>query len=177
MAIIAIDPGYVESAWVELDGTMPKAHAKEVNALLLRRLRADWDPTQCKLAIEGIASYGMAVGKEVFETCYMIGRLIEAWTNRGGQYEIIYRMQVKRFHCGTTRANDANIRAALLDRYGPTREIAVGTKRQPGALYGIKGDEWSALAIALTAEGTSKLFAPPRQAQEQHDLAAEGNPF
>jgi hypothetical protein len=40
----------------------------------------------------------------------------------------------------------------LLDRFGPGREVAVGTKRAPGPLYGIKGDEWSALAVALTLQ-------------------------
>jgi hypothetical protein len=28
---------------------------------------------------------------------------------------------------------------------------AIGTKKAPGPLYGLKGDEWSALAVALKA--------------------------
>ena len=52
--------------------------------------------------------------------------------------------------CGHPRAKDPNIRQALLDRFGPGREKALGTKKAPGALYGIKGDEWAALAVAIT---------------------------
>jgi hypothetical protein len=66
--------------------------------------------------------------------------------------KLVYRKDVKLYLCGSLRATDANIRAALLDRFGPGREIAVGTKRAPGPLYGIKGDEWSALAVALTLQ-------------------------
>jgi hypothetical protein len=53
--------------------------------------------------------------------------------------------------CEFVRANDANIRAALIDRFGPGKDKAVGRKATPGPLFGLKGDEWSALAIALTA--------------------------
>jgi hypothetical protein len=100
------------------------------------------------LAVEMIASYGMPVGREVFETCLWIGRFIEAW---GRQYQLIYRKDVKIFHCESVRATDANIRASLIDRFGPGKVKAIGTKKAPGPLYGIKGDEWSALAVALKA--------------------------
>ncbi|HET6477318.1 MAG TPA: hypothetical protein VFH93_14740 [Thermoleophilia bacterium] len=43
---------------------------------------------------------------------------------------------------------DANIRQALLDRFGGP--AAVGRKAAPGPLYGIARDVWSALAIAVT---------------------------
>ena len=66
---------------------------------------------------------------------------------------LVYRRDVKLFHCQTVRANDANIRAAIIDRFGPGKEKAIGKKSAPGPLYGIKGDEWSALAVALTAQG------------------------
>ena len=137
-----------------LENGHPTTHAKEPNEQLLNRLRNKWNP-QHHLAIEMIASYGMAVGKEVFETCVLIGRIVEAWTHRQGQHRLVYRRDVKLFHCETARANDANIRAALLDRYGPGKDIAVGTKKTPGPLYGIKGDEWAALAVALTAAGAA----------------------
>ncbi len=113
--------------------------------------------SHCPAAIEMIASYGMAVGREVFETCVWIGRFQEAIEQHGGLVRLIYRRDVKLYHCQSARANDANIRAALIDRYGPGRERAIGIKRSPGPLFGIKADVWSALAVALTAEGSLQM--------------------
>ena len=171
--ILAIDPGTTESAWVVLSAGKPVAHAKEPNHALLKRLRAGEhhpgfrDALTNLLAIEGIASYGMAVGKEVFETCMWSGRFREAWEYRGGAVQIVYRKEVKIFHCDTARANDANIRAALIDRFGG-KEAAIGSKASPGPLHGIKSDRWAALALALTAEGkpvAAPLFREPHHAE------------
>jgi hypothetical protein len=155
--IIAIDPGNTMSAWCELVDGKPVMCGKFENKPLVGFLRhGDAGQATDPLAIEMIASYGMAVGREVFDTCLWIGRFMEAWEARGGTVKLIFRKDVKLYHCGTVRATDANVRASLLDRYGPGREIAVGTKRAPGPLYGIKGDEWSALAVALTLEAQLK---------------------
>ncbi len=60
------------------------------------------------------------------------------------------RREVKLHLCGTARAKDNNIRAALLDRFGGSRSVAVGTAKHPGPLYGIRSHEWAALALAVT---------------------------
>ena len=49
---------------------------------------------------------------------------------------------------------DANIRQALIDRYGPGKDRAIGRKLSPGPLYGLSGDCWSALAVAVTTTET-----------------------
>jgi hypothetical protein len=150
--ILAIDPGNEESAWAYLDNGKLDGAGKAANASVLEML-SEHDPELYDvLAVEMIASYGMAVGREVFDTCVWIGRFVEAWHRHGGTFRLVYRKDVKLFHCQTIRANDANIRAALIDRFGPGKERAIGTKKAPGPLYGIKGDEWSALAVALTAD-------------------------
>lgn len=154
MRILAIDPGCEQSAWVRLIDGEPAEHGKCQNDSLLRKLYLDELHTDDRVAIEMIASYGMPVGREVFETVLWTGRFFEAWTHRQMTPPwLIYRRDVKLYHCESSRANDANIRAALIDRYGPGKERAIGTKKAPGPLYGIKADEWSALAIALTAAG------------------------
>jgi len=114
------------------------------NADILAHMRSVPDYGQ-KLAIEMIASYGMAVGREVFETCVWIGRFIEAW-HSPDDVRLIYRKDVKMYLCGTPRAKDANIRQALIDLLGPQ-----GTKKQPGPTYGVKSHAWAALAVAVTA--------------------------
>ena len=154
--IYAIDPGNIESAWVTLRDGIPVDHGKVVNDELLNTVRTAFVPGNL-LAIEMIASYGMPVGREVFDTCLWIGRFQEAFIARGGEVDLVYRKDVKLFHCGSLRASDANIRAALLDRFGPGRVRAVGTKGSPGPLYGIVSDQWSALAIATTIDGRIDL--------------------
>ena len=89
----------------------------------------------------------MPVGRDVFETVYMIGRMAEAIARWGTPVDRMPRRIVKLHLCQTQRAKDSNVRAALLDLYGPD---AVGRKASPGPLYGIHGDEWSALAVART---------------------------
>ena len=153
MRIVAIDPGNDSSAWCALEDGKPVAFGKEPNSDVLIRCRREWSPLDAGdvLAVEMIASYGMPVGREVFETCLWIGRYIEAWERRQGKFRLVYRKDVKLFHCESVRATDANIRAALIDRFGPGKAIAIGKKSAPGPLYGLKGDEWSALAVALKA--------------------------
>ena len=159
--VLAIDPGNEESAWCVLQTGKLVASKKQPNAEVLAMLRGAEEGWQfgaaTTLAIEMIASYGMPVGREVFQTCLWIGRYIEAWERRQGRYTLVYRKDVKLFHCQSVRATDANIRASLLDRYGPGRDVAIGTKHAPGPLYGIKGDCWSALAVALTAQEKTPL--------------------
>ena len=97
------------------------------------------------LAIEMISSYGMPVGREIFDTCVWIGRFVEQWTDPAA-VKLIPRGDVKLHVCGSLRAKDSNIRQALIDRLGPA-----GTKAKPGPTYGVKSHAWAALAVAITA--------------------------
>jgi hypothetical protein len=169
--ILGLDPGTTESAIVALesDGVVGM-HDKLPNDGLLVRLRSYCDAGIDLLAIEDIASMGMAVGREIFQTVKWIGRFQEAWERRGGTVRLIYRREVKLFLCESSKANDSNIRAAIIDRYGGQAH-AIGVKKSPGPLHGIKADRWSALACALCAEGKpapSQLIMPPqKQPSEQ----------
>lgn len=155
MSVIAIDPGTENSALVEMVGGRPLA-AMYWNEALLTLLadRSRW-ATDCTLAIEMVASYGMPVGREVFETCVWIGRFIEAW---GDKFEFVYRKDVKLHLCNSPRANDASVRQALIDRWGGKVE-AIGNKSNQGPLYRFKGDLWQALAVAVTYADTHKQEA------------------
>lgn len=142
--MIAIDPGNERSAWVEYKSGRVIGGAIEDNATVLLRAQSEMD-WGC-LVIEMIASYGMPVGKEVFDTCLWVGRFMEA----AGGADLIYRKDVKMHLCGSMRAKDANIRQALIDRFGPGKDKAIGKKATPGPLYGFKADMWAALACAVT---------------------------
>jgi len=148
--VFAIDPGNEMSAWCVVQDGQPFESGKELNCALRDRLR-EWRKEDWLLAVEMIASYGMPVGREVFETCVWIGRFAEAWAHGGGEYRLVYRREVKLLHCNSARAKDANVRQALIDRFGG-KEKAIGRKAAPGPLYGVKGDAWAALAVGLTAD-------------------------
>lgn len=145
MTILAIDPGPVESAFVMWD-TNGDGLVREAGYLPNDRLRArfinlEFESYVDKVAIEMVACYGMAVGKEVFDTCLWVGRFVELAGSHNVQ--LVYRHEVKMHLCNSMRAKDANIRQALIDKHGPP-----GTKKNPSRTYGISGHLWSALAIA-----------------------------
>lgn len=142
--ILAIDPGTTHSGWVTLRNGLPWNADVIPNAEVLDRLRV----MQGSVAIEMIASYGMAVGAEVFETCVWIGRMLQVAGPE--RVRLVYRKDVKMHLCGTPRAKDANIRQALIDLYGGKAE-AIGTVKKKGPLYGVKSHAWAALGVAVTA--------------------------
>ncbi|MDZ4345722.1 MAG: hypothetical protein U1E51_25185, partial [Candidatus Binatia bacterium] len=96
MRIIGVDPGPARSAYVVLmDGNIIEKGTLPNEALpsVFKR-----DTLFGTLAVEMIASYGMPVGKEVFETCVWIGRFVELW---GGHFKFIYRRDVKLHLCNS----------------------------------------------------------------------------
>ena len=94
-----------------------------------------------------VASYGMAVGKDVFDTCVWIGRFTEA--AQGRKIEQIYRKEEKLYLCGKLTAKDSNIAQALVDRFAPGQSnYGKGTKKDPGFFYGFSKDMWAAMAVA-----------------------------
>jgi len=143
--ITAIDPGTHESAIITFD--RDRIHEAMIipNDRLLEIVRHS---PNADFAIEMIACYGMAVGKEVFETCLIIGRLQEIIERNLCNCRLVYRRDVKLWLCGTARAKDPNVAQALKDKHGE-----VGTKKNPGKLYGVKSHLWAALAVADYALG------------------------
>lgn len=153
--ILAVDPGTTLSAWVYLVGGIPISHGKWPNEDVLAKLKSSPLADEI-LAIEAVASYGMPVGAEVFRTVWWSGRFVQAYD---GPHVEVYRREVKLHHCASPKANDATIRQAILDRFGG-KDAAIGRKAAPGPLYGIKADEWSALAIALLVHDRQEAGEP-----------------
>lgn len=144
LTVLGIDPGTTQSAFVvvNIDDYRILDKGKVDNAKMLEIVKTGYYDEMC---IEGIASYGMAVGAEVFTTCIYIGRFMQIAIDREITPELIYRKDVKMNLCGSTKAKDGNIRQALVDRFGE-----VGTKKSPGWFYGVSKDTWSAYAVATT---------------------------
>ena len=102
--------------------------------------------------IEMIASYGMPVGREVFDTVVWIGRFVQFITDQGmSQPTFVYRRDEKMTICHSPKANDATIRQALIDMFAyGTPNKGKGTKKSPGWFYGFRADVWQAYAVAVT---------------------------
>ena len=158
-AVIAVDPGPETSALLEWFPERGHIGLKETsfrNEALCDLLEA-YKPLQLngsirtELVVEKVVNYGMIVGAEVFETVFWSGRFCESWQRGTGlPYHRLPRMDVKMHLCHDSRAKDKNIRQALIDRFGPGKEKAIGLKYSPGPLYGVSGHCWAALALAVT---------------------------
>jgi hypothetical protein len=167
MRILALDPGPKETGYCVYDNgdVLVAGVMDNLEMLDYLRVRSSLHALGCRLCIEMIASYGMPVGREVFETCVWIGRFQQAWHSPSA-VELVYRKDVKLHLCGTTKAKDPNVRQALLDLFPPTgggKTPQIGTKKQPGPLYGVSSHAWPALGVAITA--AAKLRALKEKAK------------
>ena len=150
MNVFAIDPGNEQSAWCVMNDKYEllefnKEPNKDAMASLFKRL-----PSLDNVAIERVASYGMPVGREVFETCEWIGRFAQE-AEKETNVSYIYRKDEKLYLCGEMRAKDANIRAALIERFAKhDLKSGRGTKANPDFFYGVKADIWAAIAVCTT---------------------------
>lgn len=152
--ILAIDPGNIESGVVLLDDNLkPVEYGKWNNENVRQELRRNIKKYGYTLhiAIEMIASYGMAVGQSVFETCIWIGRFKEMAEQYNMNVTYIYRKDEKMNLCHSMKAKDSNIVQALIDRFAPnTPNKGKGRKKEPGWFYGFKKDIWQAYAVGVT---------------------------
>lgn len=149
MRILAIDPGNMETGYAILQ--LPEFQliefGKTENNALLGRFKAPLNVDA--VAIEMVASYGMAVGREVFETCVWIGRFTQAL--QGENINYIYRREEKLALCHDSKAKDSNIRQALIDRYAKHDfKNGKGVKANPDVFYGVSKDVWQAIAVGVT---------------------------
>jgi hypothetical protein len=149
--ILAIDPGTEQSGVVLLDGTavLESAVLPNVEVRLLVR-----DTPAAVVACEWIASYGMAVGQETFDTCRWVGRFEEVRYPR--PLVLVFRRDVKLHVCQNGRAKDANVRQALIDMWGG-KAAAIGTAKKRGPLYGVASHAWAALGVAVTVRDTMAM--------------------
>lgn len=148
MRIFAIDPGTAQSAYVifkngliQEKGIYPNP---DIPVIIETAAAIDL------VAIEFIQCYGMAVGREVYETVWWAGRFGERASVCYGKDKVkrFARPTIKSFLTGIPRAKDPDVRRALMTRYGGTK------KGEP--LHGVANDMWAALAVAAYVYESSK---------------------
>lgn len=149
--VLAIDPGNVDSAFciVDAESLTPVEFGKVNNKDLAKMIQNEF--TYNEFVIERVASYGMAVGKDIFQTCEWIGRFVQIASMFYKPISYIYRKDEKLHICGDSRAKDANIRRALIDRFAKhDLKNGKGTRAEPDFFYGFRADCWSAYAVGIT---------------------------
>lgn len=141
MNVIAIDPGTVQSAIcilvnrkIDYCSIVPNT---EIEFIL------GTNSIVKNIGCEIVECFGMPVGREIFETCYLIGEIRHHCKIEKKTFYPVARREIKMHFCNSMKAKDANIRQAMIDTWG-----AQGTIKNKGATYGLKADMWSALAIA-----------------------------
>jgi hypothetical protein len=139
--ILAIDPGNEpNSAWCDLekrnDVGWPARRCRQVSQRgVARRSCCDGsEPTGRLLAVEMIASYGMPVGKRGVRHV-PVDRALHRGVGRAAAHRLVYRKDVKVFHCESDARQRREHPAALIDGSGPGRS-GRRQERSPGPLYG-----------------------------------------
>lgn len=159
MKVLAIDPGNIESGYCLVESKGDKItkilYAEKVkNEDLLGMIETIYINDNPKFVIELIESYGMAVGRSVFDTCIWTGRFIQMANDANYQkvdVNFIVRREEKLEICKSVKANDSNIRRQLIDLYAKHDfKNGKGTKKNPDFFYGFRADMWAAFAVAHT---------------------------
>ena len=182
--ILCIDPGTRTTGWIILDppapgcrGELPHLieHGNTAAGEFLEWLRFCRSRGVTEAAIEHVGHYGtgMSAGADVFETCILIGRMIEILHPLS--VTKVRRQSIKTQFCGRATAKDSNVRQALIDRWGGDA-LALGAKKcptckgkgwkgrgrptchacggsgweiRPGPLHRVTNHAWSALAVGV----------------------------
>src|SRR5688572_16609511 len=163
MRILAIDPGTTDTGWCIYDTEKHEvthkgiANNQEFKKTIMDTHGMHFDDVACEM----IASYGMPVGREVFETCVFIGNLQQLAEYYEKSFTLVYRKDVKIELCGTMKAKDGNIRQAIIDEFPGTGEGSIpqiGNKKKPGPLYGVSSHVWPALGVGITHAKQSNVY-------------------
>lgn len=147
MIVLGIDPGKEKSGYILWDTEKERpvldiaGHIDNKGVMKLIALEV-----VDLVAIERIRGYGIVAGDDTFDTCEWVGAFENEAIHAAKQVCKVPRKDIKKALCGNTTTNDKYVRQALIDRFGD-----VGTKKNPGPLYGVSGHVWAALACAVVA--------------------------
>ena len=168
-SIFAIDPGPIISGYVEYGCVEQKPITSGLmpNPKLRKLLKKNKCPAMVYEKLQGM---GMMPSKATFTTCEEVGRMIECFK---GEVIPLTRHEVKLLICGTMRAKDANIRAAIIDMYGG-KEVGIGNKKSQGPLYGVKAHAWQALALVKALERRAHDDRAAGKTEAARELAPPG---
>ena len=161
--ILAIDPGTTLSAYALIrDDYSIISAAKVPNEELLTLVKGgEWSEMVIE-CMEARHVVNGVIGAETYDTCYWIGRYMQAAIDLGKTVHQIYRAQ-ERSRLVPTKKNklpkhpahvgqsaDSQIRATLIRRFAQhDMKNGKGTAKNKDVFYGFARDMWSAFAIGV----------------------------
>lgn len=157
MNVLGIDPGTKESAITIYDPAKLRVVSSltDDNETILNILteHVAINPLDVLAIEQMVSTYRTAVGGETLETIWWAGRFYQEWKRISPNVHRVPREHVRKHFAIALKANirhvgDPEIRRAIFDRWGG-KDRAVGIKKQPGPLFGMKGHEYAALAVAI----------------------------
>ena len=153
MIVLGLDPGPTHCGVVIYD-TSPRSACFAWKALTVAEaihVIEAYAGRAGLVAIERVQSYGVA-GASLLRTAEVGGMLHQCASNLGLDVVWLYRREVLRGLDVTGKGNrDSLVRQRLIEIHGGDRASAVGTKKEPGPLYGVASHAWQALAVAVVA--------------------------
>jgi hypothetical protein len=165
--ILAFDPGPKQTGIVRLEGidaeplpvgAAPSCENCTISVAAIAKIQAWTLPNQELCArlgellgkpypvalLEVVEARGMPVGNDTLHTQLWAGYIGGLLASDNVITLFVRRSRVKLALCGTARAKDSNIRAALIDLLGGKEAVKKG-----GIAHGIHGHQWAALATAF----------------------------
>lgn len=147
MTSLSIDPGTFESGYTIFDSKVISNFGKIKNEELIAFMD-NYVNHFDTVVIEMLKSYGTLIGDSVLETAVWIGRFEQHAINLNKNVYKIHRKAVVTYLCGTPKANDKNIKRALIDRFAPNvSNMGKGKKGENGFFHGFKEDIWQSFAL------------------------------
>lgn len=155
--IFAIDPGSERSACIRY---WPGSPIQEMSVRrygwltaeeVINLLKHAGGLSECHGTIECIQGYHRNIGSEIIATIEAAAVFRHVWKQQSGnEMARLTRPQVAAHLTRSAHATKSNVRAALYEKFGPGRKLAVGSKKERGPLYGMTIHELDALAVAVT---------------------------
>ena len=152
MIIIGIDPGPKTCGVVVYDTEarhVIEAHKAMPVADAIESICGVHSWAVDHVAIERVKA-GRFAGDDYLLTAEVVGRCQQAAIVARLPYTLHYRSEVLRYLdlLGSRGNRDALVRAELIAMHGGTKQIACGTKKAPGPLFGVSSHAWQALGLA-----------------------------
>ena len=155
LPVIGIDPGPRQSGCVLMQCGRIQTAGTMDNADILSLLASEAENGYRQVVVEWVQSYSKIVGQDVYRTAQFTGDIRNECRHLGILYSEMVRPDVCRALVGRTqKVTKAIISRAVKDWFpltGGGSDPAVGTKKQPGPLYCMRGTEhaWDALALVM----------------------------